>query len=31
MKNHYLGKAGNAVISAMKDLYKQYELYIASK
>ncbi|ASN06913.1 DUF3870 domain-containing protein [Virgibacillus necropolis] len=24
---HYLGKAGNALISALKDLYKQYEQY----
>lgn len=25
---HYLGKAGNALISALKDLYKQYEQYV---
>ena len=25
LKNYYLGKAGNALISALKDLYKQYE------
>lgn len=24
---HYLGKAGNALMSALKDLYKQYEQY----
>jgi len=28
MKKHYLGKAGNALQSALKDLYKQYEAYI---
>ncbi|WP_188206663.1 DUF3870 domain-containing protein [Alkalibacillus aidingensis] len=27
IKEHYLGKAGNALASAMKDLYKQYETY----
>ena len=27
VKNHYLGKAGNALISALKDLYKQYGTY----
>ncbi|ASK61104.1 hypothetical protein CFK37_02290 [Virgibacillus phasianinus] len=27
---HYLGKAGNALISALKDLYKQYEQYSSS-
>ena len=26
VRNHYLGKAGNALISALKDLYKQYEI-----
>ena len=31
VKNHYLGKAGNALISALKDLYKQYESYAASE
>ncbi|MFJ7973583.1 DUF3870 domain-containing protein [Psychrobacillus sp. NPDC096389] len=31
IKNHYLGKAGNALISALKDLNKHYELYIAEK
>lgn len=27
VKVHYLGKAGNAIASALKDLYKQYEIY----
>lgn len=27
LKNNYLGKAGNALASALKDLYKQYESY----
>lgn len=27
IKEHYLGKAGNALQSAIKDLFKQYELY----
>lgn len=27
IREHYLGKAGNALISALKDLYKQYEQY----
>ena len=31
VKNHYLGKAGNALMSALKDLYKHYESYTASK
>ncbi|TCT23320.1 uncharacterized protein DUF3870 [Melghiribacillus thermohalophilus] len=26
IKAHYLGKAGNALASAMKDLYKQYQI-----
>lgn len=26
-RTHYLGKADNALQSALKDLYKQYELY----
>lgn len=30
VKNHYLGKAGSALSSALKDLYKQYESYKAS-
>ncbi|TFB24335.1 DUF3870 domain-containing protein [Filobacillus milosensis] len=25
IKEHYLGKAGNALASALKDLYKQYQ------
>lgn len=25
VKEHYLGKAGNALVSSLKDLYKQYE------
>lgn len=27
IKNHYFGKAGNALASALKDLYKQYEAH----
>ena len=27
IKKHYLGKEGNALQSALRDLYKQYELY----
>lgn len=27
VKTHYLGKAGSALESALRDLYKQYELY----
>lgn len=27
IREHYLGKAGNALQSALKDLFKQYELY----
>ncbi|WP_343752550.1 DUF3870 domain-containing protein [Lentibacillus halophilus] len=27
MKEHYLGKAGNALVSALNDLYRQYEHY----
>ncbi|ALX50609.1 DUF3870 domain-containing protein [Lentibacillus amyloliquefaciens] len=27
MKEHYLGKAGNALLSALYDLYRQYEQY----
>jgi len=27
IQEHYLGKAGNALQSALRDLYKQYELY----
>lgn len=29
VKEHYLGKAGNAIISAIKDLHKQYEQFVA--
>ncbi|WP_067728679.1 DUF3870 domain-containing protein [Oceanobacillus damuensis] len=31
VKTHYLGKAGNAVASALTDLYKQYENYIRNQ
>ena len=31
VKNHYLGKAGNALMSALKDLYKHYEAYTTSR
>lgn len=31
VKNHYLGKAGNALISALNDLHKQYEGYANNK
>ena len=31
IKSHYLGKAGNALISSLKDLYKQYESYMNAK
>ncbi|SET38163.1 protein of unknown function [Oceanobacillus limi] len=27
VKRHYLGKAGNALASALRDLYKQYQTY----
>ncbi|MFC7745986.1 DUF3870 domain-containing protein [Lentibacillus kimchii] len=27
LKTHYLGKAGNALVSALHDLYRQYEHY----
>lgn len=27
VRNHYLGKAGHALESALKDLYKQFELH----
>lgn len=27
VEEHYLGKAGSAIRSALKDLYKQYELH----
>lgn len=28
IRMHYLGKAGNALQSALKDLYKQYEIFM---
>ena len=28
IKEHYLGKAGNAIASAVRDLHKQYELVV---
>lgn len=31
IREHYMGKAGNAIISAWRDLYKQYNLYIEKK
>ncbi|WP_340003066.1 DUF3870 domain-containing protein [Oceanobacillus sp. FSL K6-0127] len=31
VKQHYLGKAGNALSSALNDLYKQYVNYIETK
>src|SRR5699024_584172 len=31
VKEHYRGKAGSALESALKDLYKQYNIYIKSK
>ncbi|WP_342513359.1 DUF3870 domain-containing protein [Sporosarcina sp. FSL K6-1522] len=31
VKNHYLGKAGNALMSALRDLYKQYDACVVSK
>ncbi|MEN2465250.1 DUF3870 domain-containing protein [Ornithinibacillus sp. FSL M8-0202] len=31
VKRHYMGKAGNAIVSALKDLHKQYELYLEKK
>ncbi|KOO49840.1 DUF3870 domain-containing protein [Viridibacillus arvi] len=31
VKIHYLGKAGNALMSALKDLYKQYESHKSTK
>ncbi|MBP1948158.1 MULTISPECIES: DUF3870 domain-containing protein [Virgibacillus] len=30
VKEHYLGKAGNALASALNDLYKQYEHYLGN-
>lgn len=31
VKEHYLGKAGNALASALNDLYKHYEQYVLEK
>lgn len=31
IRTHYLGKAANALISALKDLYKQYETNNATR
>jgi hypothetical protein len=31
IKSHYLGKAGNAIASAVKDLHKQYENTVKTK
>ncbi|KXH81693.1 DUF3870 domain-containing protein [Sporosarcina sp. HYO08] len=31
VKQHYLGKASNALVSALKDLHKQYELQVTAK
>ncbi|WP_010097257.1 DUF3870 domain-containing protein [Ornithinibacillus scapharcae] len=31
IREHYMGKAGNAIISAVRDLYKQYNLYLEKK
>ncbi|MDY0406846.1 DUF3870 domain-containing protein [Virgibacillus sp. 179-BFC.A HS] len=31
VRNHYLGKAGNALVSALHDLYRQYELHREAK
>lgn len=31
LQNYYLGKASNALSSALKNLYKQYESYTAAK
>lgn len=31
VNKHYLGKAGNAIASALKDLHKQYENYVKGK
>lgn len=30
VRKHYLGKAGSAIESALKDLYKQYNAYVES-
>jgi len=31
VNDHYLGKAGNAIVSALKDLQKQYDNYAKGK
>ncbi|WP_047981828.1 DUF3870 domain-containing protein [Ornithinibacillus contaminans] len=31
VKRHYLGKAGNAIASALKDLHKQYGVYLEKR
>ncbi|QST01744.1 DUF3870 domain-containing protein [Pontibacillus sp. ALD_SL1] len=31
IRQHYLGKAGNALVSALRDLHKQFELQYESK
>ncbi|MGM8363885.1 DUF3870 domain-containing protein [Virgibacillus sp. W0181] len=31
VRKHYLGKAGSAIESALKDLYKQYEAYYSAQ
>ncbi|WP_096271475.1 DUF3870 domain-containing protein [Paucisalibacillus globulus] len=31
VKRHYMGKAGNAIVSALKDLHKQYGVYLEKK
>lgn len=31
VNEHYLGKAGNAIVSALKDLQKQYDNYVKGK
>ncbi|MEN2768210.1 DUF3870 domain-containing protein [Ornithinibacillus xuwenensis] len=31
VKQHYFGKAGNALASALKDLHKQYGVYIEKR
>lgn len=31
VKEHYLGKAGNALVSSLKDLFKQYEQHVQMK
>jgi hypothetical protein len=31
VKSHYMGKAGNAIVSALNDLHKQYNLYLEKR